>query len=259
LTVEDVLYILQIMQKILILMVLGLIVLNLAGCAVLRNIAHPFSQPESASIVASLPAYSGLRTRLAVVDFELRTPDANSDIAAGLREMLTSALTQSKRFIIVDRKLLVEKPTEQIPSSNIKPSTELPSKTESKTIGLIVTPSLTEFEPLSSGGRIGVGGGGGAGSGMFGGLLGGRLNKAHIAIDIRVTDPLTSQVISARNIQAQASDISGSLMTGFSGTWNLDANLASYANTPMEKALRICIIEAVRYISEAIPGRYYKY
>jgi len=240
-------------------MVLGLIVLSLAGCAVLRNIAHPFPQPESASVAASLPPYSGLRTRLAVVDFELRTTDTNSDIAVGLREMLISALTQSKRFIIVDRKLIVEKPTEQIPVSNIKPSAELSSKTESKAVGLIVTSVLTEFEPLSSGGRIGVGGGGGAGSGMFGGLLGGTLNKAHIAIDIRVTNPLTSQVISARNIQAQASDISGSLMTGFSGSWNLDVHLSEYANTPMEKALRICIIEAVRYISGAIPERYYKY
>jgi len=248
------------MQKILSLLALGLIVLSLAGCALLRNITHPFSLPESSSIAASLPPYSGPRTRLAVGDFEIATPGANSDIGAGLRQMLISALAQSKQFVVVDRKSLVEKPVEQISPSNVKPpAADSTPKAENKVTGLIVTSTLTEFEPLSSGGRIGIGGGGGAGSGMFGGLLGETLNKAHIAIDIRITDPLTSQVISARNIQAQASDISGSLMTGFSGSWGLDQNLSAYDNTPMEKALRICLIEAVRYISGVIPERYYKY
>jgi len=35
--------------------------------------------------------------------------------------------------------------------------------------------------------------------------------------------------------------------------------LGAYANTPMEKAIRICIIEAVRYIAQVIPANYYKY
>ena len=43
------------------------------------------------------------------------------------------------------------------------------------------------------------------------------------------------------------------------GGWALGAGLGAYANTPMEKAIRICIIEAVRYISQTIPASYYKY
>jgi curli biogenesis system outer membrane secretion channel CsgG len=60
-------------------------------------------------------------------------------------------------------------------------------------------------------------------------------------------------------VQGQASDISGGIMAGFLGSWGMGAGLSAYANTPMEKAIRICIIEAVRYISQTIPANFYKY
>jgi len=41
------------------------------------------------------------------------------------------------------------------------------------------------------------------------------------------------------------------------GGWNLGPALSGYANTPMEKAIRTCIIEAVRYISNSVPEKYY--
>jgi len=44
-----------------------------------------------------------------------------------------------------------------------------------------------------------------------------------------------------------------------SGAWALGTGLSSYANTSMEKAIRICIKEAALYISGAIPANYYKY
>ena len=55
------------------------------------------------------------------------------------------------------------------------------------------------------------------------------------------------------------SDISGAIMTGFLGSWGLGGGLSMYKNTPMEKAIRICIIEAVKYIAQTIPPSYYKY
>lgn len=248
------------MQKALNLAALVLTAISLVGCGVLQKITHPFSQGGSAGMVMSLSPYSGPKARLAVADFELRSPRANTQISAGLREMLVSALAQSKRFAVIDPKALVVKTGEPESSgSQDKPNKSVPVKERKKAAGLIVTATLTEFEPVTSGGRDGVGGGGGAGSGILGGLLGSRLNKAHIALDIRIADSSTSKVLAARNIQAQASDISGGLMTGFSGSWGLDNNLSIYANTPTEKALRICILETVRYISDVVPGRYYEY
>jgi curli biogenesis system outer membrane secretion channel CsgG len=43
------------------------------------------------------------------------------------------------------------------------------------------------------------------------------------------------------------------------GKHGLSAGLALYSNTPMEKAIRTSIIEAVAYITQSIPLKYYKY
>jgi curli biogenesis system outer membrane secretion channel CsgG len=97
------------------------------------------------------------------------------------------------------------------------------------------------------------------GSGILGGLLGAALNKSHMALDIRIVDTSTSEVLAATRVQGQASDVSGGFIGGFLGGWALGGGLSMYANTPMEKAIRICIIEAVKYISQNIPVNYYKY
>ncbi|MFH1398188.1 MAG: CsgG/HfaB family protein, partial [Candidatus Omnitrophota bacterium] len=128
-----------------------------------------------------------------------------------------------------------------------------------KTADLIITAAVTEFEPQASGGRAGLGGGGGIGKGLLGAALGGAMNKAHMALDIRIVDTSTSEVLAATRVQGQATDVSGGIMAGFMGSWGLGGGLSGYANTPMEKAIRICIIEAVRYISQAISASYYKY
>jgi curli biogenesis system outer membrane secretion channel CsgG len=124
---------------------------------------------------------------------------------------------------------------------------------------LVITAAVTEFEPQTSGGAAGIGGGGRVGRGVLGGLIGGALNKAHMALDIRIVDASTSEVLAATRVQGSASDIAGGIGVGFLGSWGLGAGLSGYANTPMEKAIRVCIIEAVKYISQSVPMDYYKY
>ena len=96
-------------------------------------------------------------------------------------------------------------------------------------------------------------------SGVVGAMLGGALNKAHLALDVRVIDISTSEILAATLVEGQASDISGAIMAGFLEGWDLGSGLSAYANTPMEKAIRICIIEAVKYIAQTPPADYYKY
>jgi curli biogenesis system outer membrane secretion channel CsgG len=66
-------------------------------------------------------------------------------------------------------------------------------------------------------------------------------------------------VLAATRVQGQAGDFSAGLMTGFFGSFALGGGLSGYANTPMEKAIRVCIIEAVKYIAQVTPPEYYKY
>jgi curli biogenesis system outer membrane secretion channel CsgG len=80
-----------------------------------------------------------------------------------------------------------------------------------------------------------------------------------MALDIRIIDASTSEVLAATRVQGQASDIAGGVGAGFLGSWGLGVGLSGYANTPMEKAIRVCILEAVKYLSLTIPVGYYKY
>jgi curli biogenesis system outer membrane secretion channel CsgG len=209
----------------------------------------------------ALAPYSGPKARLVIADFDVKAAKATGEIDSGLHEMLVTALINSNRFSVLEHQLLNTAPQEQeLPASGAAQAGSAgPQKGKSKSADLIVTAAVTEFEPQASGGRAGVGGGGGVGSGVLGGLLGAAWNKAHMALEIRIVDTSTSKVLAATRVQGQASDVAGGFIMGDMGNWALGAGLSAYANTPMEKAIRICIIEAVRYISRTIPANYYKY
>jgi len=235
-----------------------LLIFSLAGCA---SLAQPTAQVDNTAGAQALPPYSGPKARIAVADFDVKAAKASGEIGYGLREMLVTALVNSNRFSVVERQALnaVMQEQELSASGAAQAGGGGPQRGKLKTADLIITAAVTEFEPQASGGRAGVGGGGGIGRGVLGGLLGAALNKAHMALDIRIVDASTSEVLSATRVQGQASDISGAIMGGFFGGWGLGGGLSAYANTPMEKAIRICIIEAVRYISQTISPTYYKY
>jgi curli biogenesis system outer membrane secretion channel CsgG len=238
----------------------GLLMIGLIGCATLEQMTQPTAQVDNTAGAPALPPYSGPKARIAVADFDVKAAKAGGEIGTGLREMLVTALINSNRFRVVERQVLnaVMQEQELSASGAAQPGTG-PQRGQIKTADLVVTAAVTEFEPQASGGAGGIGGGGGVGSGILGGLLGAALNKSHMALDIRIIDTSTSEVLAATRVQGQASDVAGGFMGGFLGSWALGGGLSMYANTPMEKAIRICIIEAVRYISQTIPVNYYKY
>jgi curli biogenesis system outer membrane secretion channel CsgG len=235
-------------------------VIALLGCAALQQMTQPTAQVDNTAGAAVLPPYSGPKARIAVADFDVKAAKATGEIGSGLREMLVTTLINSNRFSVVERQALAAVMQEQeLSASGASQAGGGPQRGKIKTADLVITAAVTEFEPQASGGRAGVGGGGGVGSGVLGGLLGAALNKAHMALDIRIIDTSTSEVLAATRVQGQASDVAGGFMAGFFGSWGLGGGLSAYANTPMEKAIRICIIEAVRYISQSISANYYKY
>jgi curli biogenesis system outer membrane secretion channel CsgG len=238
----------------------ALLAIILAGCASLGSVMQPTARIDNNAAVIPLPPYSGPKATVAVADFDIKAAKANSEIGSDLRQMLVTALTNSNRFSVLERQAQgattqVEEPS----ASGAAQGGSEPQKGKVKTADLIIIAAITEFEPQASGGRGGIGGGGGALSGILGGLLGTSLNKAHMALDIRIVDAASSEVLAAKRVQGQAENVAGSLTVGSTESWALGAALSAYAKTPMEKAIRICIIEAVRYVSQAIPADYYKY
>ncbi len=237
-----------------------LLIMSLTGCASLNSLMQPTAQVDNNAGVAPLPPYSGPKSRIAVADFEVKAAKASTEIGSGLREMLVTALVNSNRFSVVERQALSAVMQEQeLGVSGAAQAGAGPQRGKIRTADLIVAAAVTEFEPQASGGAAGIGGGGSVASGILGGLLGAALNKAHMALDIRIIDASTSEILVSTRIQGQASDVSGGFMAGFLGNWALGGGLSMYANTPMEKAIRVCIIEAVRYISQTTPANYYKY
>jgi curli biogenesis system outer membrane secretion channel CsgG len=238
--------------------IISILTLTLTSCA---SLTQPTAQVDNTAGAPALPPYSGPKARVAIADFDVKAAKATFEIGSGLREMLVTALVNSSRFSVVERQALAAVMQEQELAASGAADTGAggPQRGKIKTADLIISAAVTEFEPQASGGGAGIGGGGGVASGILGGLLGAALNKAHMALDLRIIDASTSEVLASTRVQGQASDISGGLMMGFMGGWALGGGLGAYANTPMEKAIRVCIIEAVRYISQIIPVNYYRY
>lgn len=234
----------------------GVFALTLIGCSMLWH------KPADTKGAAAFPPYAGLKARLVIGDFEVQAAKATVEIGSGVREMLIASLISSNRFLVVER----QQPQAAVAQSEGSSATGVVStgnkagqKETARSADLIIAANVSEFEPQASGGRAGLGGGGGAGSGTLGGLLGSALNKAHMGLDISIVDASTSKTLANTHVQAQASDLVTSAKGGLSDNKGLVKNLSAYANTPMEKAIRNCIIETVRYISQTIPEDYYKY
>lgn len=225
------------MTKIITVISCVILIISLAGCAFIPKGLKPSSAQKKALEAMSLAVYSGPKAKIIITDFEINSAKASQETALGLKEMLTEALINTNRFIINE------------PTSAETVNTEA---------GLIVTVSVTEFEPQISGGRAGIGGGGGAGSGVLGSLLGDSSNKASMALDISIRDALTSTILAAKQVQAQASDVVKSAEANSLKSLELGSGLYEYTDTPMEKVIRSSIFEAARYICQAVPVDYFK-
>jgi curli biogenesis system outer membrane secretion channel CsgG len=235
--------------------------LLMGGCASPRAAEeNPPVQLDAAVNTLPLPPYSGSKARIAVSAFDVKAPKATGEIGVGLREMLIAVLIRSNRFAVSERSDMMQASLQEQDAAANAPDAEQKSapRAKAKAADLILTAAVTEFEPQSSGGRAGIGGGGGVGSGVLGALLGTSLNRAHVAVELKIIDPATSDVIAQTVVQGQASDTTGGVLQGVFGGWALGVGLSAYANTPMEKAVRMCIIDAVRYVSDAVPSGYYR-
>ncbi|MCX7926516.1 MAG: CsgG/HfaB family protein [Candidatus Omnitrophica bacterium] len=244
------------MRKIWLSLILLLITTS-PGCAGLQ----PTAQVDNNAGTQSLPPYTGPKARIAVADFDVKAAKAYGEIGTGLRDMLVTALVNSQRFRVVERQVLDAVMQEQQLASSgaAAPGQTGAQKGKIKTADILITAAVTEFEPHASGGMGGIGGGGRTGGAIVGAILGGAMNKAHMALDIRIIDTSTSEVLAATRVQGQATDVLGGVFAGVLGGVPLGVGLGGYANTPMEKAIRVCIIEAVKYIAQATPPEYFKY
>jgi curli biogenesis system outer membrane secretion channel CsgG len=248
--------------------------LSLGSC--LQSAAQPTAKVDT-GLEQQLPPYSGPKARAAVARFDWKVGShgsstttirgagdqpitithEHSGIMGGLRDMLTTTLVQSKRFRVVERQELGAIQEEiALGEKGYAEQATAVKKGKIKGADMLVVAAVTGWDP----GTSGTGGGIGLGTrGFLGGVLGG-VKKSTMAMDIRIFDTATSEVLAETRVEGEATDINlGFLAGGIIGNVGLGGALSTYANTPMEKTIRTCIYEAAKYIIENTPREYFKY
>ena len=205
--------------------------------------------------------YNGPKARIAVARFENKTANArrwySPAIGDGMADMLTTALVNSGRYIVLERESLDTVLSEQDlgASGRIREDTAA-AIGEIEGAELLVVAAVTEFDGNSGGTRAG---GGGIGGQIFGAIAGGS-RKAHMAIDLRVVDSTTSRILAATSVEGEAQDFDiGGALAGYTGSVGLGGSLSTWENTPREKALRQVIGAAVDYVISVTPPAMLRY
>ena len=205
---------------------------------------------------ASMTNWTGPKLRLAVMDingsalksqvaYQPSTTTSTqsipppADFARGMTEMLTTALVKTDRFVVLERAALDKVTGEQDLGAGGRVNAETAPQI-GKIIGAqaIITGDITEFSYAQSG---------------YGGKLnmlrgiGAKLDKvnAMVALDIRVIDAVTGQVLTSQRSQGKAS-MSGVSADVTRGGQDFSAAVAE--NTPLGKATRQALEGAVNAI-----------
>lgn len=248
------------MKKTFVLVAFVSIIIWLSSCAPTAEVTST-GGPSIAE--AQAERYDGPKARIAVGEFQDKTAKGGwtggwlgmfgitwRQIGDGMHDMLTTALFNSNRYIVLEREQLDEVLKEQdlAAAGRIKKGTEAPTG-EIYGAELLITAAVTEFE----GGAKGVGGG----TKVLGVTVGGGMKKAHIAMDIRIIDTKTSQIVAAMSVEGEATSFAVGGATTIGDT--LPVALGGFSKTPTEKAIRICIQKAVDYIASQTPTEYYRH
>lgn len=206
--------------------------------------------------------YDGPRARIAVARFENKTGESgrwwNRSIGDGMADMLTTALFQSGRFIVLERGALDDVMAEQDlgASGRVRGDTAA-AIGEIEGAELMVVAAVTEFSEDASGTRGSVGGG--RLGRVIGGIAGGT-SSAHMAIDLRIIDTETSRILAATSVEGEAKDFDiGGALSGYTSRHALGGALSTWENTPREKALRQVIGKSVEEIVARTPQRFYRH
>jgi curli biogenesis system outer membrane secretion channel CsgG len=156
-----------------------------------------------------------------------------------LASMLSNELAATGKFRIVEREKLQKVLDEQ----DLAEAGRVKKSTGAK-IGKLTGAKYLIFGTVSAFEQDTKGGGGGL---SFRGInIGGKKEEAYIAVDLRVIDTTTGDVEHVRTVEARSSSygMAGGLYRGGFG-----GQLGKHEKTPVGKALRGVVIEAVDYLS----------
>jgi curli biogenesis system outer membrane secretion channel CsgG len=238
-----------------------LLIATACGCTSARHRSEADGSISSGPSMADVQAepYDGPKARIAVSRFTDRTGKGwwSGQIGDGMADMLCTALFNTNRFVVLERQRLQEVLAEQDLGASGRTSQETaPEVGAIEGAELLVTGAVSEFEPGSAGiyGTIGnLARFGGKWGGLAGSILG-SIRKSHVGIDLRVVDTRTSRIVAATSVKGEAIDFD---LAGMVVGSHVGGGLGGYSNTPVEKAVRVALGEAVKFVVDRTPSDYY--
>ncbi len=203
----------------------------------------------------SLPSELGL---LLGNDSDL-TPKA---FLGGIRDMLTTALFQTNRYIILEREHLQDLMLEQEFSASRRAGdqTALPLN-HLEGVDLLVVGALTSFDSGQSGGiafpvPVPL-----DGNRRNWGVVDIEMRTASATLDLHVIDVATGRIVASVAVEGKARKFGAAWAGIFSthhGYVRLPGLLSAFENTPVEKALGEMADEAANALVEKTPAEYYR-
>lgn len=191
-------------------------------------------------LLISSQVFAEEKPRLGVLRFTNHTSAGwwSAKVGHELQDMLASELSSTKSFQVLERKEIDAVLGEQDlgASGRVDKSTRAKmGKLKGAKYLVAATVSAYEEDTSGTGGGIGIGG--------F--SIGGKKEKAYMAVDLKVIDTTTGEIVEARTVEASSSS-GGLSLSG--GVGILSGSLSKYEKTPTGKAIRACIIEIAEYL-----------
>ena len=261
---------------------LVLAMLVLAGCATSAEVtkgggatigeaqAEKYDGPKARITVGAIVDKTGsadqkgsLRYQLNVLRRRSSTPESfrGENVVSGIRDLVTTALFQSNRFIVLERDTIGDALVEQefSASGQVGEASRIPIG-QVEGAELLVVGALTGFDAAAAGG-------GGfpvpipINRGRDFVVLDVEIRKSHVAMDLRVIDVRSGRIVSTVAVEGSArkfgAGLSGFARTRHGGMVRIPTLLRGFANTPVEKAISEMVDAAVSHVVEKTPSVYF--
>lgn len=178
------------------------------------------------------------KPRLGVLRFTNHTSAGwwSSSVGDELSDMLASELVSTKAFQVLERKEIDAVLGEQdlSASDRVSPETKVQMK-KLKGAQYLVAATVSSYEESTKGKGAGI---------SVGGLsIGGSAEKTYVAVDLKVINTETGEIVDTRTIEAEAKGLG---LGGSLAIRNVSLRAGGFERTPAGKAIRACVI----YISE---------
>lgn len=181
------------------------------------------------------------RPRIGVLRFTNRVGNLgwwNTSVARELQDMLISELASTEEFVVLERKELGAVLSEQDLSASGRVSKKtLVKMRKIKGAQFLIAGTVSAFEKKSSTG-------GGIRIKMV--RLGGKKMKTYIAVDVKVINAETGEIVDTRTIEATIKARELKAGVSFSG---FGANVKDAKKTPTGKAIRACLMHIIDYLT----------